>query len=427
MPPPRAERPYDLVLFGATGFTGRLVAHELANEPGLAWALAGRSRDKLERLRDELVARNPAAAHLRELSILVADSRDPRALQAVAAQTRVVCTTVGPYDLLGEPLVEACVAEGTDYCDLTGETPFIRRMVDRYHERARQTGARIVHCCGFDSIPSDIGVLALQREALARFGRPATRVRLHVLRAVGGFSGGTVASLLNIADRIGDPAVRRVLADPYALNPEGQRQGPDGRDDIRPRRDPSSGRWNGPFLMAPVNTRVVRRSHALLGHPWGENFRYDEVMSFGRGPRGLAMATAMSAGLVGFMGAVSVAPVRDLLTRHVLPKPGEGPSEKTIREGYFEARVIGEIGGDIGAERLELAVHGQGDPGYGATSRMLAQSALALVAPPSTDDTTASPSSLPRPLAAGVLTPASALGEALIDRLHAVGVTFTPA
>ncbi len=406
----RLDRPFDVVLFGATGFTGTLVAHELARHYDLKWALAGRNASKLEGLRADLAAKHPGNAALVSLPILVADSADKARLDEVAAKTRVVCTTVGPYDLLGEPLVAACVDHGTDYCDLTGETPFIRRMVDRYHDRAVASGARIVHCCGFDSIPSDIGTFVLQREALRRFGRPAERVRFHMRKATGGFSGGTVASMLNMVEQLKDKAVRRIAADPYSLNPEGQRSGPDGRDSIKPERDTTTGRWVGPFLMGPVNTRVVRRSHALRGFPWGKDFRYDEVMSFGRGPRGLAQAIAMSSGLVGFMAALSVPALKGLLERRVLPKPGAGPSEKTMRDGFFRAELIGTAGD----HEIHVEVNGRGDPGYGATSRMLAESALALAF-----DTTEGT------LPAGVLTPSTALGEALVERLAKTEVTFT--
>lgn len=400
-------RPFDLILLGATGFTGRLVAHELAREPGLVWALAGRNAGKLERLVAELAERNPGRG-LEALPVLVADSHDAARLGELARQTRVVCTTVGPYDLLGEPLVAACAEAGTDYCDLTGETPFIRRMIDRYHGLALTRGARIVHGCGFDSIPSDLGVMALQEVAMARLGRPAERVRFTMKRAKGGFSGGTVASLLNVVEQVKDPAVRRIVGHPYALNPEGERRGPDRGDGVKPVRT-SNGRWLGPFLMGPVNTRVVRRSHALLGYPYGPGFRYEELQDFGAGAAGLARASAMGVGLAGFFAVMSV-PVGAKLVKRFLPKPGEGPSEELVRSGYFEAELTGWVGDEV----VTLDVRGEGDPGYGATSKMLAQSALALAfdeAPAGT-------------LPAGVLTPSTALGEALRTRLAKVGVTF---
>lgn len=404
----RAQRRFDVVLFGATGFTGRLVARELAGTDGLSWALAGRNPNKLEALRAELARERPALA---DLPILVADSANEAALAEVAKQTRVVCTTVGPYDLLGEPLVKACAEQGTDYCDLTGETPFIRRMIERYHDLAVARGARIVHCCGFDSIPSDLGVFALQREARERWGRPASLVRFTMKKAKGGFSGGTVASLVNVVERMKDPATRKAMGHAYALNPDGERKGPDRGDKLEPRRDPVTGRWLGPFLMAPVNTRVVRRSHALAGYPYGRDFRYEELMDFGPGALGLAKAAGMGVGLMAFLGAMSIPPLKRLLEKKVLPAPGEGPSEELIRTGFFTAVIRGEADG----RAIELEVRGEGDPGYGATAKMLSQAALCLAL-----DETAGP------LPAGVLTPATAMGEALLTRLARVGVTFTP-
>lgn len=404
----RADRPYDIVLFGATGFTGRLVARHLADEPGLAWALAGRNRDKLEALRTELARERPA---LKDLPILVADTQRPEEIAAVVQTTRVVCTTVGPYDLLGEPVVAACAEHGTHYCDLTGEVPFIRRMIERYHDLAMARGARIVHCCGFDSIPSDLGTFALQREVVARYGAPATRVRFTMKKARGGFSGGTVASLVNVVERMKDPALRKVVGHPYALNPEGERTGSDRGDGMKPERDPATGRWLGPFLMGPVNTRVVRRSHALAGFPWGRGFRYDEVMDFGPGLSGLAKATGVGVGLVAFLMAMGVPPLKRLLEAKVLPAPGDGPSEDLIKNGFFVAELTGEVDGRV----VKMQVRGEGDPGYGATSKMLAQSALCLAQDPPAGT-----------LPAGVLTPSIAMGEALIKRLATVGITFTP-
>ena len=403
----RAARPYDIVLFGATGFTGRLVARELAKEP-IRWALAGRNRPKLEALRDALAREWPECA---ALPILVADSQNEGQLAEVAKSTRVVCTTVGPYDLLGEPLVAACAEHGTDYCDLTGEVPFMRRTIDRYHDLAVARGARIVHCCGFDSIPSDLGTFVLQREAQNRFGQPATRVRFTMKKVRGGFSGGTAASMVHLVDALKDPALRKIVGHAYALNPEGERKGPDRGDPLKPERDRATGRWLGPFLMGPVNTRVVRRSHALAGFPWGRDFRYTEAMDFGAGARGLARAAGMTVGLTAFFGAMSIPPLKRLIQSR-LPAPGEGPPEALIRDGFYRAELIGEID-PTRVVKIEAA--GTGDPGYGATAKMLSQSALCLAHDP--------PSGL---LPAGVLTPSTAMGEALLSRLARVGVTFTP-
>ncbi len=403
-------REFDVVLFGATGFTGRLTAEYLAREYGdgsLRWALAGRNAEKLAKVRDEIAAQSPSIA---EVPLLVGDSHDRASLDAIAARTRVVCSTVGPYATYGSELVAACVAHGTSYCDLTGEVQWIRRMIDAHHEAASASGARIVHCCGFDSIPSDIGMFVLQEAAIERTGSPAGRVRFQLKKASGGFSGGTVASLLNVLAEAKDPQVRRVLGNPYSLNPEGERKGPDGQDLMRPARDEVTGTWVGPFVMAAINSRVVRRTNALLDYRYGRELRYDEVTCFGRGPAGLARATAMSAGLGAFVAAASVGPTRRALTSTVLPAPGEGPSREAIERGRFRADIIGVL--DDGTT-LTVRASGDRDPGYGATAGMLAESAVCLAL--DADEL---------PDRAGVLTPASAMGARLVERLPRAGVGF---
>ena len=403
MPTPRAARAHDLVLFGATGYTGRLVAERIAHagEP-LTWALAGRDRVKLERVRAELAAQVPECA---ELPILVGDATDPKAMDAIAAATRVVCTTVGPYARYGSELVAACARAGTDYCDLTGEVPWIRAMIDAHHETARKTGARIVHCCGFDSIPSDLGVLLVQEEMKRRKGRPAEHVTAYFGEMKGTFSGGTFASLLGVSDAAAsDPAVRRVLFNPYALDPDPAHGGPD-RDERGVGFDRGLRAFTAPFVMSAINSRVVRRSHALLGYPW-HGFAYREVMSFPASPRGLAMAAGWTAGLVGFMAATRIPPVRARLEKK-LPAPGEGPTAEQRARGYFVVRVVGEANGD----RLVVKVSDRADPGYGSTSKMLAQAALCLAK----DEL---------PTGGGVLTPATAMGYRLIERLRDAGLTF---
>jgi short subunit dehydrogenase-like uncharacterized protein len=414
-PPPRGERPYRWVLFGATGFTGRLVAeYLLAQAPADApWAIAGRSRGKLEALRDELADRWPRA---RELPLLVADSGDRSSLDALAAAADVVATTVGPYATYGSELVGACVAAGTHYCDLTGEVHFIRRMIDAHHEAARERGARIVHCCGFDSIPSDLGTLMIT-DALEARGATPEAVRFYAGESRGGFSGGTIASMLALLDEAKrDREVRRILGHPYALNPEGARQGPDGSDQTGVRFDEALGMWTAPFVMAAINTRVVRRSIALRGAPFGDGFRYSEVMSTGKGPAGLARATAIAAGLGGFLAATSVGPLRRQLEKR-LPAPGEGPSEAARQAGYFVIRLIGRGRGPDG-QRVEVRgkVAGNQDPGYGETAKMLGESAMCLAL--DGDRLPAAPGG------GGVLTPATAMGTTLLDRLRAAGMTF---
>jgi short subunit dehydrogenase-like uncharacterized protein len=397
------DREFDLVLFGATGFTGRLVAEYLVKKrPSVRWALAGRSRDKLERVRDELSSVEPSA---KELPLVVGDSQDRSAMEDLARRTRVVCTTAGPYALYGSVLLGACADQGTDYCDLTGETHWVRKMIDAHHARAVETGARIVPSCGFDSIPSDLGVFLLHEQLAAR-GKRLAEVQYRVLRMKGGPSGGTIASGLDMASRMNDPVVRRVLADPYALDPEGARGAGGARDSLLPRRDAETGRWLAPFFMAMVNTRVVRRSNALLDFPYGRDFRYDESIDVGKGLAGLARATATSAGL-GMSGLMTFAPVRKLATRF-LPAPGEGPNREQRENGLFEIELLAV---STDGERLRARVGARQDPGYGATSWMLAESALCLV-----ED------ELPR--RGGLLTPASCMGMKLVERLRAATMTF---
>lgn len=395
---------FDLVLFGATGFTGRLVAEYLRNkaEPGVSWAIAGRSRDKLEALRRELSL---------DVPVLVGDVEDRASLTAIVEQTRVVCTTVGPYARYGAPLVAACAARGIDYCDLTGEPHFIRRMIDGHHDQAAKTGARIVHCCGFDSIPSDLGVHALQSYARRVHGEYCESIVLSLQGARGGASGGTLASMLEIAEAARrDPEVRAVLLDPYALNPPGERSGPD-RDPRGLIWDTRVDAWTAPFFMGPINTRIVRRSNALAGHPYGRDFHYTELTRLPRGAVGVLAGTAMLAGLGAFLGAASFGPSRALLEA-VLPASGEGPSEHVRKTGYFRFALHGEGRDRRGmAYRVRGTVLGRGDPGYGATATMVSEAALCLARDP-------------RRTGGGVLTPAYAMGDALTRRLRMAGMAF---
>lgn len=387
----------DLLVWGATGFTGRLVTEYLAKHAptDLRWAIGGRDAGKLDALRSALGL---------ALDTHVADGLDSSSMDALAARTRVVATTVGPYAKYGGPLVAACVRNGTDYCDLTGETTWIRRVIDEHHTHAARTGARIVHCCGFDSIPSDLGVW-MMHDAMTAAGRRVAKVRYVLHPSPAGVSGGTVASLLGVLEELRDPAVRRVLADPYALNPEGERRGPDGPDPTRPRFDRDVGLWTGPFLMAAINTRVVRRSNALLGYPYGRDFRYSEVQA----TKSRAGAWKLAAGL-GVLASVGVTkPGRGLLRRFT-PSPGEGPSKARRERGWFHVELVAEAH-DEPPLKLHGHVRGVQDPGYGETAKMLGESALCLAL----DDL---------PLRGGVLTPASCMGAALVERLRAAGMTF---
>lgn len=403
--PSSSRRPFDVVLFGATGYTGRLVAEYLARHAGddLRWGLAGRRRDALAAVRAELGV---------DVPLILADVGDAASLDAMVSQTAVMCTTVGPYALHGSGLVAACARRGTAYCDLTGEPHWVRRMIDAHHEEAKRTGARIVHCCGFDSIPSDLGVLVLEEHARARHGRPCSDVRLYVGDSKGGFSGGTVASILNLLDEAKrDPAVRRLVSDPYALNPEGERSGPDGPDQRGPRYDADVGAWTAPFVMAAINTRVVRRSNALLGYPWGKDFRYAEAMQMPGGAKGALAAAAVAAGTLGVMTAAMVPPARRVLEGR-LPKSGEGPTAEQRQRGYFKILLRGKAAANGSpAFTVEARVEGTSDPGYGETAKMLGESAMCLAMDP-----LSSPG--------GVLTPAFAMGSHLVERLRRAGMTF---
>jgi short subunit dehydrogenase-like uncharacterized protein len=400
------SREFDVILWGATGFVGRLTAEDLAARytgSDVKWAIGGRNREKLEALRNDLVAFGGTS--MAELPIVVADAREPDALMEIVKRTKVVCTTVGPYAKYGSAMVEACATTGTHYCDLTGEAQWIHKMIDRYHDVAKRSGARIVHCCGYDSIPSDVGTYVMQKAAMEKFGKPASRARMIVVAAKGGFSGGTIASVLNVMEESSDPEVRRVMGNAWSLMPEGERKGPRVNDTQGVRNDKDAGMWTAPFLMAPINAKIVRRTNALLDYKYGREFSYEERMKTGRGIKGALMATGITLGLGGFVGAVAIGPVRRLLAKTVLPKPGEGPSREAIANGYFISDVIGWVDG----QTVRSRVKGQRDPGYGATATMLVESALCLASDALSSE-------------GGILTPMSAMGDALIERLTAAGL-----
>lgn len=394
-------RDLDIVLWGATGYTGRLVADRLAAEPaGLRWAIAGRDRAKLEQVRSELGRA--------DLPILVGDASDAASLDAIAQRTKVVCSTVGPYAKYGSELVGACARAGTSYCDLTGEPHWIRRMIDAHHDEAKASGARIVHCCGFDSIPSDLGTWMLYR-AMRERGHALGRVDAFFGESSGRWSGGTMASMLNAIDEARrDREVRKTVLDPYGLDPRPRVGGPDGPDPRGVRFERRLGLWTAPFMMAAINSRVVRRSNAVLGYPYGREFRYTEQMSLPRGVKGLVAATGVTAALGGFVAASQVAPLRRVIERR-LPQPGEGPTPEQRARGHFVVRLLAES--EDGSVKLRGRVEDRRDPGYGSTSVMLSQAALCLARDPLTSE-------------GGVLTPASAMGDALLARLRAAGMTF---
>ncbi len=408
------DRQYDLVLWGATGFTGTLVAEYLTGTytpDELSLALGGRNEDRLRTLADDLVA---DAQKWESLPIVLGDATDREGLQEIADSTRVVCTTVGPYTTYGTPLVEACVEAGTDYCDLTGELNWIREMIDRYHEDAVEAGSRIVHSCGVDSIPADIGTMAVQSASVDEFGTPCDLVRLYV-DGRGGVSGGTVASAVAMFDAAStDPIARQALRNPYSLAPPGERTGVDSSEQRRPKWDPLRSVWTAPSPMAAVNERVIRRTNALLEYPWGREFRCTEAVPTGSGIRGGAVATLVAGGFGLAAAGMTIDPVRAGLQRFVFPDPGEGPSREQIESGHFAVRLFGRGTATDGPFVVEGTIRADVDPGYGATARMLGEAAMCLVR-----NETATP------LEGGVLTPASGIGESLVDRLRDAGLTVS--
>lgn len=385
------DKAFDLVIYGASGFTGRLVAEYVqqryGNGDSLKWAIAGRSQSKLESVRDEigLAADTP---------ILLADTSDTGSLQAMVDQSRCILTTVGPYQLYGSELVGVCAKSGVDYVDLCGESVWMRYMIDAYQADAKASGARIVFSCGFDSIPSDLGVMKLQQIAQQKYGAPCKTVECRVRRMKGTFSGGTAASLgAAIKAAKSDPEVYKLAINPYSLVPgfEGVKQ-PDG-DTITYSEVLNS--WQAPFIMAAINTRNVHRSNYLSGFAYGKDFKYSEMMLTGDGEQGEQIARA-------------VAGDRSLTSKDA-PKPGEGPSKEEREAGFFDILYIGHV---EGGEPIVVTVKGDRDPGYGSTSKMIAESALCLLK--DTLDTKG-----------GLWTTAPAMGDKLIARLEAnAGLSF---
>lgn len=402
------KRQLDIVLLGATGYAGQLVARYLAAHApgGVRIGLAGRSARRLADLRVRLGAAASA------WPVLVADSADHESLAALARAARVVATTAGPYHGQGLPLVGACARAGTHYADLAGEVLFIRESIGRFHQVAAGAGARIVHCCGFDSIPSDLGVLLLHRAVRADDAGDLEDTTLVVTALKGGISGGTLASATGQRDQMRASAeLRRAARDPYALSPDRGAEPDLGKqpDAGWVRYDRDLGIWVGPFPLARLNARVVRRSSALQAWAYGPRFRYREVTGYGTNRAAPVKAAALSTAMAAVGGGLAFRPSRALLSRF-LPGPGQGPSEKTRREGFFRMEIHGRT--SAGAQYLSL-VEARADPGYAATAVMLGESALCLAL-----DHDRLPGS------AGVLTPATAMGAALARRLTSAGQTL---
>ena len=385
-----SEREFDVVVFGASGYTGKLVAEYIQSEYGengsVKWAIAGRNREKLEGIREEL-------GLSADLSILEVDSNDQDSLNAMTSSTKCVLTTVGPYQLYGSNLVESCAKNGTDYVDLTGEPGWMYEMINAHKETAQASGARIVFSCGFDSIPFDLGVYFVQQAAKDKFGKPAQHVRGRVKAMNGEFSGGTIASLgATMATLKKKPELIKVLANPFSLT-EGF-EGPAQLDDSKVLLDEKINMWVAPFVMAPINTKNIHRSNALLDHQYGEDFCYDEMMIAGEGEEGKQIADAMIS--ANPMGGDNV------------PQPGEGPSKESREQGNYDVLFFA----DLGEESIEARVTGDMDPGYGSTSKMITESAICLIQDCSD-------------LPGGIYTPAPAMGDKLIHRLvKKAGLTF---
>lgn len=389
----RADTEFDLIVYGATGYTGQLVAEYLGQAYAAGqsprWAMAGRSAAKLDAVRQQLGL--PAS-----IALIEADAGRPESLAAMAARTRAVITTVGPYQLYGAPLVAACAAAGTDYLDLCGEPLWMRDMIAAHDAAARTSGARILFSCGFNSIPFEAGVFFLQAEARRRLGAPVPRVKGRVRKMKGTFSGGTAASLkATMAAVAADPSKLEALRNPFSLTPGFT--GPKQPHGMAPQLDEELGQWAAPFVMAAINTRNVHRSNFLQGHAYGADFVYDEMMLTGAGERGEATAKAVAAAGSG-------------LEREDGPKPGEGPSREERESGHYDILFLG-IAAD--GRQVSVSVTGDRDPGYGSTSKMISECALALL--------------LDAPdVAGGIWTPAAALGDRLIARLQArAGLRFS--
>ncbi|EDL49565.1 trans-acting enoyl reductase family protein [Erythrobacter sp. SD-21] len=379
-----ADKEFDIIIYGATGYTGRLVAEHFVREYGKSddgpkWAMAGRSEDKLAAVREEIGA--PSTTPM-----IVADAEDPASLEAMCKRTKVVLTTVGPYQLYGDALVEACVKTGTDYADLCGEPAWMAEKIEQHHEAAKKSGARICFSSGFDSIPFDLGVLMLEKEAKALHGSPAPRVKGRVRKMQGTFSGGTAASLgATMKAAMKNPKIIAQLRDPFALTPGFE--GPDQPSGMVPRYEDETGKWAAPFVMAPINTKNVHRTNFLGGHPYGEDFRYDEMVLTSPGDAGKAAANAAVELMKNPFGAKP-------------PKPGEGPTREERENGFYDVLFLGEW---PDGKQIKYAVKGKFDPGYGSTSRMIGETGMAL---------------LESDAEGGVGTPGSFLGEALVERLR---------
>jgi short subunit dehydrogenase-like uncharacterized protein len=384
-----SDKSLDVVIYGATGFTGKLVVEYMqenyGNDESVSWAIAGRSEEKLKAVSEDLKVGS-------NVPHLLVDSNDADSIESMVKQTKCVLTTVGPYQLYGTKILQQCVIHGVDYVDLCGEPGWMHEMINEYSNQAKETGARIVFSCGFDSIPFDLGVYFLQKEVIAQHGQPAPNVRGRVRAMNGEFSGGTAASLgATMASLKEKPELFEVLINPFALS--NGFTGPEQAQDSKPVYDAKLETWVAPFFMAPINTKNVHRSNVLMDHLYGEDFCYNEMWIQGPGEEGKAAAEFVA----------SMNPLADA------PAPGEGPSKESRDNGNYDVLFCADL---ADGSTIQAAVSGDLDPGYGSTSKMIAESAICLV------------KECPE-LVGGIYTPAPAMGEKLIARLQAnAGLDF---
>ncbi|MGY8782284.1 MAG: saccharopine dehydrogenase family protein [Fidelibacterota bacterium] len=405
---------YDLIVMGATGFTGKLVIEYLIQNYGVhnkqfSWAIAGRNQEKLNDVKASFYNLDP---HVKEIPTFIADSHNSKLLDEMTSICRLVISTVGPYLKYGLLLVESCVKNGTDYCDLTGEVPFIRQSIDLFHKKAKMNQCRIIHSCGFDSIPSDIGVLMLQNDSIQKNDKPYGKIDLYVKSIGGGFSGGTIESMINISRYIDSkPQLKNILSNPFALNPKEHMKNSTHQSSLKTIKwSKKINRWVCPFIMSGINTRIVRRSNAINNFFYGEGFKYSEVYSFKKGIKGLLSAFIMFLGLIILKISISFSPFLWVLRKFYFPQPGDGPSKKDRENGFFKLVLVGYIND---SKNKSLIITGDRDPGYGATAKMITESALSILL---------EPESIPQNY--GVLTPATGIGMILVDRLKNKGIKF---
>ena len=405
------NRPYDIIVFGATGFTGKLVVEYLIEHYGVnnelfTWAIAGRNENKIKKLIETLAAKND---QIKKIKFFIADSFDEESLSHLSKSAKLVISTVGPYIKYGKNLVSYCAHNGTHYCDLTGEVPFIRESIDTYDKVAKKNECRIIHSCGFDSIPSDLGVLFLQSEAKKKYDRFCSHIKYYVLATKGGFSGGTIASMIAISNYIkSKPNLSGLLGNPYALNSDNYKS-PSVSSLRSVEWDQNVGLWTAPFIMSGINTRIVRRSNELLGFKYGKEFIYTEVTSFQKGIMGYLKSYSMLIFLGLTKLLMSFKPTFWLLKNFYLPSPGEGPNKEKRDNGFFKILLNGYVDGN----QISCTVTGDKDPGYSGTAIMLTESALSIIL---------NNEEIPKKF--GVLTPASAIGKILIKRLKTKGIIF---